>query len=176
MSNIVIAATDRKGCIGKNGTLPFKSDLDFFKRMTRGHVVIMGRNTWNSLKIQPLPDRINIIVSTSLPEGRWFKDKINKVPFYAVKSVGAALSLAQEIDNEKERFIIGGTQLYASSFIAGVVDAVLLTRFATEVEGCDCYFPRSIRQLEQSFKKWKTVDIDNEGEIPLMRTYYTNEL
>jgi dihydrofolate reductase len=167
---------DRKGCIGKNGTLPFKSDLDFFKRITTGHTVIMGRKTWDSLKVQPLPDRINIIVSTSLPAGRWFKDKVNRVPFYSVKSIGSALGLADELDAGRERFLIGGAQLYASAFIAGVVDSVLLTRFGLVVEDGDCYFPRSINQLEQSFKRWKTFQIDNDGETPLMRTFYTNEL
>ncbi len=53
--------------IGRDGTMPWHvpEDLRFFKRMTNGHPVIMGRRTWQSLgeKYRPLPGRANIVIS-----------------------------------------------------------------------------------------------------------------
>ena len=174
MSIITIAAVDRKMGIGKDGGIPWKSDLAFFKKMTVGHIVIMGRKTWESLKVQPLPDRINIVISTKLDEGRWKKSKEDQAFFYTVKSIGAALRIAEVFYPDKEVFVIGGEKLYRSAMDAGVVDAVLLTKYACEMN-CDTYFPCSTAELEQRFPHWKCVQIDNDGEIPLARFYYSNE-
>jgi len=82
----VIMATNKKGGIGFKNNLPwnFKSDMNFFKHITGSNnssfdyildeskkeknAIIMGKNTWNSLPKKPLPNRHNIIVSTSLNE------------------------------------------------------------------------------------------------------------
>ena len=175
MSTIAIVATDKKDGIGKEGGIPWKSDLAFFKKMTTDHVVIMGRRTWESLKVKPLPDRVNIIVSTTLPQGRWKLNKNDDQFFFCEPTIGSALRLANDIAPDKEHFLIGGEQLYASAFVAGLVDAVLITRYALEAN-CDTFFPRTLRALEKEFRKFKVVDIDNDGEIPLMRVYFTNEL
>lgn len=176
MSNIVIAACDRKMGIGKDGGIPWKSDLKFFKEMTTNHVIIMGRKTWESLHQPPLPNRINIVVSTRYPDGRFYK-LINedKRIFYSVKDLEEALSLSNRNWPDKERFIIGGEQLYRTAFESGLVNSVLLTRYGLEDE-CDTFFPKSIKELETEFKKWKTVTTDNTGDIPLMRTFYTKDI
>jgi dihydrofolate reductase len=174
MSAIAIVACDQKQGIGKDGSIPWKTDLSFFKKMTTGHVVIMGRKTWESLNIQPLPDRVNIIVSNTLPQGRWKKNKSDKEYFYCEPSIGAALAFARDLYPDKEHFIIGGEQLYRSAFVAGLIDAVLLTKYAIDAN-CDTFFPMSIEDLEHHFRKFKIVDIDNDGEIPLFRVYYTDE-
>ena len=58
-------AQDKKGGIGKNGKLPWhiSEDLKNFKKLTTGHTIIMGRKTWDSLPVKPLPNRKNIILS-----------------------------------------------------------------------------------------------------------------
>ena len=60
-----IVATDLKGCIGKEGKMPWHipADLKRFKELTKGGVVIMGRKTFESLGCKPLPDRLNIILT-----------------------------------------------------------------------------------------------------------------
>jgi len=130
MSTIAIVDIDRNYGIGKNGTIPWKTDLAFFNKMTTNHVVIMGKNTWESLSDKPLLDRINIVVSTKLDDGRWKLKKNLCGYFYTVKSLGQALRLADDIAHDKEHFIIGGEHLYLSAFVAGIVDAVLVTKYA----------------------------------------------
>lgn len=58
-------ARGRNGVIGRNGGLPWrlKSDLQLFKALTLGKPVIMGRRTWDSLPRQPLPGRLNLVLS-----------------------------------------------------------------------------------------------------------------
>ncbi|MCL4165902.1 UNVERIFIED_CONTAM: hypothetical protein GTU68_031346, partial [Idotea baltica] len=59
-----IVATDRKGTIGKDGDIPWylPADLQFFKRTTLGHPVIMGRKTFASIG-RPLPKRTNVVLT-----------------------------------------------------------------------------------------------------------------
>ena len=63
----LILACDPDGGIGYQNKLPWtniRGDLPRFKRLTEGHPVIMGRNTWDSLPKKPLPKRINIVVTS----------------------------------------------------------------------------------------------------------------
>ena len=61
----IIVAVDKKGAIGKNNDLLYtiKEDLKNFKELTSGNIVVMGRNTWDSLPIKPLPNRTNIVLT-----------------------------------------------------------------------------------------------------------------
>lgn len=63
-----IFAADEKNGIGKNGKLPWphnSQDLQWFKEMTVGSTIVMGRKTWDSLPKKPLPNRYNIVVTNS---------------------------------------------------------------------------------------------------------------
>jgi dihydrofolate reductase len=174
MSNIIlIVATDLKNGIGKNNSIPWKTDLDFFKKVTTGHVVIMGKNTWNSLPNKPLTNRENIIISTEFTDGRWSLEK-DKQPFFSVKSLTYALSFAEKTWPQKDIFIIGGNRIYKSAMETGKVNGVLLTRYALDAE-CDVFFPFTITELEQKFQHWKTIEIDNTRSIPFMRNWYWKE-
>jgi hypothetical protein len=68
----LIVATDRNNGIGVNNTLPWRlpEDLAFFKRITSGHAIIMGRKTFDAIG-RPLPNRRNIVVTRN-PE--WARD------------------------------------------------------------------------------------------------------
>ena len=69
---IIAALAEANNVIGKNGKLPWRipEDSERFQQLTRGHAVIMGRKTWEcDLQRQPLANRYNIIVSSSLPPG-----------------------------------------------------------------------------------------------------------
>ena len=63
---IAIACVDENWGIGKSGDLLFhiKKDMESFKRLTENGIVIMGRRTWESLPKKPLPNRINIVVTS----------------------------------------------------------------------------------------------------------------
>ena len=64
----LILACDLNGGIGYKNKLPWKivGDLPRFKRLTENGVVVMGRNTWESLPKKPLPKRVNIVISKTL--------------------------------------------------------------------------------------------------------------
>ena len=66
----LIWAQDKNGGIGKNGKLPWhiSEDLKNFKKITLNSTIIMGRKTWESLPIKPLPNRENIVLSTTLDD------------------------------------------------------------------------------------------------------------
>jgi dihydrofolate reductase len=106
----IILATDSQNGIGKDNSLPWKirEDLLLFSRITRNNVVIMGRKTWDSLPLKPLPRRINIVVSRSpkpddLPEGVLWTNNIEDADIQS-------LLVRQERDG-KEIFCIGGAGL-----------------------------------------------------------------
>lgn len=98
----IILATDANFGISKNKEIPWniKEDMIFFKEKTINQIVIMGRNTAESLK-KPLINRINICISSTLKklEG-----------FIIVKSLEEALNKCKEYN--KEIYIIGGSKLY----------------------------------------------------------------
>lgn len=114
----IIAACDKNGVIGINGKLPFHipEDLKRFKALTMGHAVIMGRKTYESLPIFPLPDRLNIIVSLGRESHIGDRE-------YA-SSLHHALSKAV-IRHYEQVFIIGGEQLYREAL--PLADRVYLT-------------------------------------------------
>jgi len=62
-----ILACDPRGGIGKDNNLPWErleGDLKRFKELTTGQTVVMGRNTWNSLPVKPLPNRTNYVFTS----------------------------------------------------------------------------------------------------------------
>lgn len=108
MKKYAIFATDVQGLFAVNGDLPFrmKSDLKFFKEITKGAVVIMGANTWRSLPVKPLPHRINMVLSSTPIEGEC----------EVYDSLHTALYKAEHFHKAKDCFIIGGAALIESSF------------------------------------------------------------
>lgn len=137
ISLIVAAATDN--AIGKNNQLLWHlpNDLKFFKNMTWGMPVVMGRKTFEALSGEPLPGRINIIV-TRQPD---FK-KENVV---VVNNVKDALFLAEQ-HHYAEVLIAGGGEIYKETIT--LADRIYLTRVHATFEGADAFFP------EVDTRKW----------------------
>ena len=96
-----IVAVDNNWGIGFNGDLleHIPEDLKYFKALTSGHVVVMGRKTWDSLPKKPLPDRLNIVITS---QERHFGEMTAFIPF------SEAVSRMTHIDSDEEWFIIGG--------------------------------------------------------------------
>jgi dihydrofolate reductase len=138
----LIAAVDKNFGIGNHGDLPWPSitaDMRYFSQTTKGHTVIMGRKTWESLPRQyrPLPDRRNIVITRDTT----FEASNAEVVF----SVDEAL---QKTANEEEVFIIGGSEIYR--LFAEHADKLYLTFIDHKFE-VDTYFP--IKDLSE----WKEI-------------------
>ena len=130
----LIAALAENRVIGRDNTLPWRlpNDLKYFKAVTLGKPVIMGRKTWESLG-RPLPGRTNIVITRQAgyaPAGA-------KV----VASLDAAIRLAESvalIDGQDECVVIGGAEIYA--LVLPRCDRLYLTEVHANVEG-DTFFP-----------------------------------
>lgn len=130
----LVVARARNGVIGNAGALPWRmpSDLKFFKALTMGKPVIMGRKTYDSIG-KPLPGRPNIVVTRQenyAPEG------VDVVP-----TLERANDLAHDYAYAKgvaEVMIIGGGDIYRQSL--AMADRIYLTEIDLEVEG-DTRFP-----------------------------------
>jgi dihydrofolate reductase len=107
----LIAAIGHDRVIGTGTDLPWRlpGDLAHFKEITKGHPVIMGRKTWESLpeKFRPLPGRANFVVTRS----GWYEAAGAQTAF----SFPEALSHAKEAEGSDEIFIIGGGELYRAA-------------------------------------------------------------
>ena len=139
MKLIIIAAIARNRVIGNNGKLPWHipEDLARFKQLTTGHVVLMGRRTFDSLE-NPLPNRINIVITSRVING--------------VKSYPSLAFALQALKNEKEVFVIGGGRLYAEAL--KFADELRLTLVDRDVAG-DTYFPPYREILQRNFRMLK---------------------
>ena len=123
----IIVAYAKGRVIGKNGSIPWHlpNDSQYFKRMTTGHTVVMGRKTFESLR-RPLPNRRNVVLTSS----RTFAAADVEV----VHSVDDVLVLGKR-DNV---FIMGGENIYRQ--FLGVADRLYITEIDVEVDG-DTFFP-----------------------------------
>ena len=130
----LIAAVDSKNGIGLNGKMPWgyiKEDMEFFRKITTGFTVIMGRGTFESLGNKPLPDRRNIVIS-STPNLVYYSRYHNL--FYEFSLEDAIIKLLRE----KEIFIIGGESIYKRAIY--YADTIYLTHIDKDYN-CDRFFP-----------------------------------
>ena len=128
-----IVAVDNNWGIGYNGDLleHIPEDLKYFKALTTGHVVVMGRKTWDSLPQKPLKDRLNIVIS------RQPRDPLGEMAF-SIPMDEAKVRVALSEDDE-EWFIIGGGSIY-QEFLS-ICDRVYVTKIYKDHDNVDTYFP-----------------------------------
>ncbi len=125
----LIAVVAANGTIGRNGTLPWhlSADLKYFKSLTSGKRIVMGRRTWESFP-KPLPNRGHVVVSSQsllLPDG-----------VIKVQSLTEALALPPHA--EQPVFVIGGNAMYLEAL--PLADDLYLTEIEANVDG-DTTFP-----------------------------------
>ena len=139
----LIWAQDKNGGIGYKGQLPWHipEDLQNFKKLTLNSTILMGRKTWESLPIKPLPKRRNIVLT---------RKKNLEVESY--QSIDECLTKLTN-DNTDELFIIGGSTIY-NSFI-DKADELHITLIDEKTKHIDTIFPLNIDQLEKKFEKIK---------------------
>lgn len=132
---VLVAARSRNGVIGRAGgdAWHIPSDLALFKRLTVGKPVIMGRKTWLSLHVRPLPGRINIVLSR---DGS-FEPKRALVCERFDEAVQIAKEHAAE-DDVEEYCAIGGTAVFEAALLKA--RRIYLSEIEATVQG-DAFFP-----------------------------------
>ena len=118
----ILVAVSPEGIIGKDNSIPwhYSTDLKRFKRLTLGKTVIMGRRTWESLPVKPLPDRRNIVIT------RLSLDDVECFP-----SIDDALATC-----EGDVWFIGGAGIYQEAL--GKADIIDMTLVPDNVSGEGC--------------------------------------
>ncbi len=145
----IFVAIAENYAIGKNNDLLWhiSEDLKRFKRLTKGHYVVMGKNTYFSLPSRPLPHRINMVI-TDVP-GEQIDDCLMA---YSIEEA------IEKMDSEKENFIIGGGSIYRQ--FMPYAQKLYITR-VHKVFDADTFFP------EISPDEWQLTDsqlIDNDPQ------------
>ncbi len=148
----IIVATDSEGGIARKGKLPWRlsQDMLYFKKLTTPQIVIMGRKTWTSLpeKYKPLPERFNIVLTSSRPE--FITPSLSpekKGDVRVVFSFEEALQSVNELKknpnwsfSEQEIFVIGGGQIYTQAIAHPLCSKIYLTQIHHNFN-CDIFFP-----------------------------------
>jgi dihydrofolate reductase len=116
----LVVARARNGVIGRDGGLPWRlrSDLQRFKALTMGKPCLMGRATWESLPLKPLPGRLNIVLTRDEGWGEQGEAKTSLGQALICTSLDEALEIAREQaveDGVDEICVIGGAALYAAT-------------------------------------------------------------
>ena len=155
MKLALIVAQSENRVIGRNNALPWhlSEDLKYFKAVTMGKVIIMGRKTYESIG-RPLPGRTNVVVTRD--------------PAYQADGVTVAFSLQQaieqataisEINGAEEALVIGGSELYAQAL--PLTQRLYLTQVHHQVDG-DAYFPEldSAQWQQTSRQDFEAVELN----------------
>lgn len=123
----LIVAIDQNNAIGKDNQLLWHlpKDLSFFKNVTSGNAIIMGRKTFESIG-KALPNRRNIVISTQ------------KDLQYAGAEITSSLNAAIELVGNADCYIIGGGSIYQQSLT--LVDRLYITKVADKFDA-DTFFP-----------------------------------
>ena len=124
----IIAATSSNRVIGKNAGLPWylPADLKFFKELTLGHAIVMGRRTYETIG-RPLPGRRNVVVTRQ-----------TGLKFEGIEVVHSLREAMDLLKGETEVFIAGGGEIYRRAL--DLADRIYLTLIHAEIEG-DTWFP-----------------------------------
>jgi dihydrofolate reductase len=133
-SIVIIAAVAENSVIGQGGVMPWrlKSDMQHFRELTFGKPVVMGRKTYDSLQIRPLPGRTNIVAT---------RDRSFTAPGVLVApSLDAALQAARgdAMRRGSDIMVIGGAEIYTQAM--PLADRLEITQVHMMPEG-DTMFP-----------------------------------
>jgi len=156
----IIVAIAENNAIGKDNKLLWylSDDLKRFKRITSGHQVIMGRNTYLSLPVRPLKNRVNVVITDD--PGEVFEGCIT------VRSIEDALKLCKD---DEESFVIGGGAVYRQFMpLAG---KLYITKVHKDFEA-DTFFP----EIDEN--EWELIEeeyhpADEKHEYPFTFLTYS---
>jgi dihydrofolate reductase len=144
-----ILACDQEWGIGKNGALPWphnSADLKWFKQHTNNSTIVMGRKTWESLPVKPLPNRENIVVTSGLVKGP-----------DVVVDIRSFYKILPQIKFQKDVWIIGGAQLIEHCL--DIIDEFYLSRIQC-IYDCDTFLPADL--IMDKFKLYDAEETDSD--------------
>ncbi|MDG1529271.1 MAG: dihydrofolate reductase [Polaribacter sp.] len=126
----IIAAIANNNALGKDNDLIWHlpADLKRFKKVTSGHHILMGRNTFESIG-KPLPNRTTVIITRN--------KNYKQEGCIVVDSIEKAIDVAK---NDEQIFIIGGAQIYKQTIASNLVDQLDITQVHHSFDA-DVYFP-----------------------------------
>lgn len=147
MIKSIIVAVAENNIIGRDNDLVWRlpDDMKYFRRMTSGHCVIMGRKTFESFG-KPLPNRTHIIITRN--------DDYQYEGCHIVNTLEDAFAKAKEL-GETEAFILGGGEIYRQSIVMS--DKLYITEVHESFDG-DTSFP----EIDKS--NWKEISRDDRDK------------
>ena len=156
----IIVAIDEKRGIGKNNKLLFKisEDLKRFRELTRGHAVIMGRKTFDSIILyngKPLPGRLNVVLSRNLnktEQNVYVRDNWEQSFYEAGK-----WEKEHFLEEKREIFVIGGAQIFKQALEEDLIDRIYLTQVNGDYHA-DAFFPEYLQFTRVIGKEEKKSD------------------
>lgn len=156
----LIVAVAENGAIGKNGKMPWhiSEELKYFKQITFGKPVLMGRKTFDSLK-KPLIGRANIVLSKNV-DIKFEQDLPDATSLYFCSDLTQALKLADKLATKmqsKEIMLIGGGSIYHQ--ILDFATRVYLSRVNLTIADADTFFPKL------DAEKWNLLKSENRGKF-----------
>lgn len=142
------------GCVGRRGTIPWRhpEDLAFFKRLTMGGTLVMGRKTWDSLPRKPLPGRDHVVLTRGATG-----ERAERVAFTPLAGLEGVLESAA-----RPVFVIGGAQIWDALW--DHIDDWYVTRVPDGVADCDTFFPRAFEpgfRVESSERLSDALTVDH---------------
>jgi dihydrofolate reductase len=150
----LLVAASENNVIGKDNKLPWHlpNDLKYFKNLTWGMPILMGRKTFESIG-KALPGRKSIVITRNRD---WKKDDVD-----VVHSIEEAFEKAKEYE-VKEIFVIGGAEIFQSSFVQA--NRIYLTRIHHQFEG-DVFFPE-VPESEWKLTSQRHCPADEKNAYP----------
>ncbi|MDV4145418.1 dihydrofolate reductase [Shimia sp. FJ5] len=146
----------RNGAIGKDNDIPWHvpEDLKAFQRETLGGAIIMGRNTWDSLPVKPLKNRMNIVV-TRQP----------RLTEHQAGSVEEAIAIAYAAGYRRV-YGIGGAGIYRA--MMPLAERLLVTEVDLAIEDADTFFPDF---SEEDWRRIGTYDLRAQDPTCVLHEY-----
>lgn len=155
-----IVCVDKNWGIGYQGELlvHIPEDMRFFKEKTNGNTVIMGRKTYDSLPIKPLPNRENIVITRMAYKDEYgrYKDE-DGVVYTELQRVKDVFNFMKKYlpHSCNEVFVIGGESIYKE--LVPYCDTIYVTKVDYAFENVDTYFPNL-----ENIPEW---EIESTSEI-----------
>ena len=169
MLSIIACISKESRAIGYHNRLLYhiQSDMTRFRELTTGHVIIMGRKTYESLPNGALPHRRNIVVSKSrkaLPDCEVYAS-LEEALAAVINETGRDEAGTDHTNIDKECFIIGGESIYSQAL--PLADKLYLTIVEQEPEDADTFFPAINEEA------WEVTEKEMRNENDLTLTFLT---
>lgn len=133
-----VVAISENHAIGKDNQLPWhiSADLQHFKRLTAGGVVIMGRKTFESMGSKPLPNRINIVVTSDSDYQAIYPNILVATSLAQAIEQGTTFAQQKNLDTI---WVIGGERMFSESL--PITNRLEITHVATTIDNANAFYP-----------------------------------